>query len=42
MPTRIPVATVGLDGERNAGILEEQIIETGEQDVMQSIIAFKK
>lgn len=42
MPPGIPVATVGLDGARNAGILAAQIIATGEPDVMQSIIAFKK
>lgn len=42
MPPGIPVATVGLDGARNAGILAAQIIATGEPEVMQSIITFKK
>lgn len=41
MPPGIPVATVALDGARNAGILAAQIIGTGEPDVMQKVIAFK-
>jgi 5-(carboxyamino)imidazole ribonucleotide mutase len=41
MPPGIPVATVGLDGARNAGILAAQIIATGEPEVLQKVITFK-
>ncbi len=41
MPAGIPVATVALDGARNAGILAAQIIGTGEPEIQKSIIAFK-
>ncbi|MDP4207345.1 MAG: 5-(carboxyamino)imidazole ribonucleotide mutase [Bacteroidota bacterium] len=41
MPPGIPVATVALDGARNAGILAAQIIGTGEPDIMQQVIDFK-
>lgn len=41
MPPGIPVATVAVDGARNAGILAAQIIGTGEQDIMQKVIDFK-
>jgi len=41
MPPGIPVATVALDGARNAGILAAQIIGTGEQEIMQRVIEFK-
>ena len=41
MPPGIPVATVGLDGARNAGILAAQIIGTGEPEVQEKIVAFK-
>ena len=41
MPAGIPVATVALDGARNAGILAAQIIATGEPDVLEKIITFK-
>ncbi len=41
MPPGIPVATVALDGARNAGILAAQIIATGEPEVMEKVIAFK-
>ena len=41
MPPGIPVATVALDGARNAGILAAQIIGTGEPEVMEQVIAFK-
>ena len=41
MPPGIPVATVGLDGARNAGILAAQIIGTGEPEIQEKIIAFK-
>ena len=42
MPPGIPVATVGLDGARNAGILAAQIIGTGDAELMEKIIKFKK
>ena len=42
MPPGIPVATVGLDAARNAGILAAQIIATGDEKVMAKIIAFKE
>jgi 5-(carboxyamino)imidazole ribonucleotide mutase len=42
MPAGIPVATVALDGARNAGILAIQIIGTGEPDVQQAMVEFKQ
>jgi len=41
MPAGIPVATVALDGARNAGILAAQIISTGDKSLQDKIIAFK-
>ena len=41
MPPGIPVATVGLDGARNAGILAAQILATGDPDVMEKMKQFK-
>jgi len=41
MPSGIPVATVALDGAKNAAILATQIIATGEQDIMEKMMAFK-
>jgi 5-(carboxyamino)imidazole ribonucleotide mutase len=41
MPAGIPVATVALNGAKNAAILAAQIIGTGEQDVQQQIEKFK-
>jgi len=42
MPPGIPVATVGLDGARNAGILAAQILATGDETIMKKVISFKK
>jgi len=42
MPPGVPVATVGLDGARNAGILAAQILATGDDEVQQKIVAFKE
>jgi 5-(carboxyamino)imidazole ribonucleotide mutase len=42
MPPGIPVATVGLDGARNAGILAAQILGTGDQEIMDKMLLFKK
>ena len=41
MPPGIPVATVGLDGARNAGILAAQILGTGNEEVAAKVEAFK-
>jgi len=41
MPSGIPVATVGIDSAKNAGILAAQIIGTGEPEIQEKIIAFK-
>lgn len=41
MPAGVPVATVALNGARNAGILAAQIVAAGEPEVLQRIAAFK-
>ena len=41
MPAGIPVATVALDGARNAAILAAQIIATGEPEMARKLDAFK-
>lgn len=41
MPAGIPVATVALDGGRNAGILAAQILGTGDEKIFQSLKDFK-
>ncbi len=41
MPSGIPVATVALDGARNAAILATQILATGDVELREKIIAFK-
>jgi len=41
MPAGIPVATVALNGARNAGILAAQIIGTGEKEVFNRVVTFK-
>ena len=41
MPAGIPVATVALDGAKNAGILSAQIIATGDAAIRTKIINFK-
>ncbi len=41
MPPGIPVATVGLDGARNAGILAAQILATGDETVLEKVKTFK-
>ncbi len=41
MPAGIPVATVALDGARNAAILAAQIIATGDPTVRAKVVAFK-
>jgi 5-(carboxyamino)imidazole ribonucleotide mutase len=42
MPPGIPVATVGLDGARNAGILAAQILGTGDEAIAAKVKAFKE
>lgn len=42
MPAGVPVATVALDGSKNAGILAAQIIGSSNPDVQNRIIDFKK
>jgi len=41
MPSGIPVATVALDGAKNAGILAAQIIGAGDREILQKVIDFK-
>ena len=41
MPSGIPVATVALDGAKNAAILAAQIIATGDAAVKAKVAAFK-
>lgn len=41
MPPGIPVATVGIDGAKNAAILAAQILALGDQKVMNTIENFK-
>ncbi len=42
MPGGVPVATVALDGAKNAGILAAQIIGSANKDVLQTIINYKE
>jgi 5-(carboxyamino)imidazole ribonucleotide mutase len=42
MPNGVPVATVALNAEQNAGILAAQIIGSGNESLMKKIIEFKE
>ena len=42
MPGGVPVATVALDGAKNAGILAAQIIGSSETSVLEKIVAYKE
>tara|TARA_B110000879_G_scaffold16647_1_gene20412 strand:- start:6142 stop:6654 length:513 start_codon:yes stop_codon:yes gene_type:complete len=42
MPPGIPVATVGLDGALNAGILASQILSTDNEEIHTKISAYKE
>ena len=42
MPGGVPVATVALNGAKNAGLLAAQIVATSEPEVMKSMIAYKE
>ena len=41
MPGGVPVATVALNGAKNAGILAAQIIGSANADVLNKIVAYK-
>ena len=41
MPAGVPVATVAINGAKNAGILAAQIIGSSDPDVMEQIIKYK-
>lgn len=42
MPPGIPVATVGIDNAKNAGILAVQILATFDKNLEEKLIAYKK
>lgn len=42
MPGGVPVATVALDGAKNAGILAAQMIATGDLELLSRIAAYKE
>jgi 5-(carboxyamino)imidazole ribonucleotide mutase len=42
MPSGVPVATVAINGAKNAGILAAQIISTGNSELQKMLIDFKK
>ncbi|HET8855069.1 MAG TPA: 5-(carboxyamino)imidazole ribonucleotide mutase [Salinimicrobium sp.] len=42
MPSGVPVATVALNGAKNAGILAAQIMATGDSCLLDKIVLFKK
>lgn len=42
MPPGIPVATVGVDGGQNAGILAVQILATGNEGLLKKVQEFKE
>ena len=42
MPGGVPVATVALDGAKNAGILAAQIIGASNPDILNTIITYKE
>lgn len=42
MPSGIPVATVALDGARNAGILAVQMLAIGDPDLQVKLLSFKE
>lgn len=41
MPPGIPVATVGINGARNAAILAAQILATADSEIAQKVVRFK-
>ena len=42
MPGGVPVATVALNGAKNAGILAAQIIGAGDKSVLHKVLAYKE
>jgi 5-(carboxyamino)imidazole ribonucleotide mutase len=42
MPNGIPVATVALNAAKNAGILAAQIVSTGDEMLVENLIAYKE
>jgi 5-(carboxyamino)imidazole ribonucleotide mutase len=42
MPGGVPVATVALNGAKNAGILAAQIVSTACEETQKEIIAYKQ
>ncbi|WP_309496694.1 5-(carboxyamino)imidazole ribonucleotide mutase [Sulfurovum sp.] len=42
MPGGVPVATVALNGAKNAGILAAQIVSTASEETREAIIAYKE
>jgi len=42
MPAGVPVATVALNGAKNAGILAVQILGTQDKNIQEKIISYKK
>jgi 5-(carboxyamino)imidazole ribonucleotide mutase len=42
MPGGVPVATVALDGAKNAGILAAQILGSSDTEILHKIISFKE
>jgi 5-(carboxyamino)imidazole ribonucleotide mutase len=42
MPGGVPVATVALDGAKNAGILAAEILGINNSEILQKIIDYKK
>ena len=42
MPSGVPVATVALDGAKNAGILAAQIVGSSDAAILERIVAYKE
>lgn len=42
MPGGVPVATVALDGSKNAGILAAQVVASSRPEILENIIAYKQ
>ena len=42
MPGGVPVATVALNGAKNAGLLAAQIIGSSDENVLRKIISYKE
>lgn len=42
MPGGVPVATVALNGAKNAGILAAQIVGAGSKEIQEKIVAYKE